>query len=61
LVRASLKTVKNLRGRTVRAPTVSFGFRVRLAVTITANAVTYAMPDGAAPWQFGLGQMDVDS
>jgi len=40
---------------------LSFGFRDRLAVAITANVGTYAMPDLATPWPFGLGQTDVDA
>ena len=39
---------------------VSFGFRDRVAVAISANAGTYAMPDLATPWPFGLGQTEVD-
>jgi hypothetical protein len=34
---------------------VSFGFRNRVAVAVSANAGTYAMPDLATPWPFGLG------
>jgi hypothetical protein len=40
---------------------VSFGFRNRVAVAISANAGTYAMPNLATPWPFGLGQTDVDT
>jgi hypothetical protein len=40
---------------------VSFGFRDRVAVAVSANAGTYAMPDLAAPWPFGLGQTYVDT
>jgi poly(3-hydroxybutyrate) depolymerase len=40
---------------------VSFGFRDRVAVAVSANAGTYAMPDLATPWPFGLGQTDVDT
>jgi hypothetical protein len=40
---------------------VSFGFRDRVAVAISANAGTYAMPDLEIPWPFGLGQTDVDA
>jgi poly(3-hydroxybutyrate) depolymerase len=40
---------------------VSFGFRDRVAVAVSANAGTYAMPDLTTPWPFGLGQTDVDT
>lgn len=40
---------------------LSFGFRGRVAVAVSANAGTYAMPDLATPWPFGLGQTDVDA
>jgi hypothetical protein len=40
---------------------VSFGFRNRVAVTVSANAGTYAMPDLTTPWPFGLGETDVDT
>jgi poly(3-hydroxybutyrate) depolymerase len=40
---------------------LSFGFRDRVDVAISANAGTYAMPDLAIPWPFGLGQTDVDT
>jgi len=40
---------------------LSFGFRDRVAVAISANAGTYAMPDLATPWPFGLGNTDVDT
>jgi len=40
---------------------VSFGFRDRVAVAVSANAGTYAMPDLSTPWPFGLGQTDVDT
>jgi hypothetical protein len=40
---------------------VSFGFRDRVNVAVSANAGTYAMPDLATPWPFGLGQTDVDT
>jgi len=39
---------------------LSFGYRDRVAVAITANAGTYAMPDLSTPWPFGLGETDVD-
>jgi hypothetical protein len=34
---------------------LSFGYRDRVAIAITANAGTYAMPDLDIPWPFGLG------
>jgi hypothetical protein len=40
---------------------LSFGFRDRVAVAVSANAGTYAMPDLTTPWPFGLGQTDVDT
>jgi hypothetical protein len=40
---------------------VSFGFRNRVAVAVSANAGTYAMPDLATPWPFGLGETDIDT
>lgn len=40
---------------------LSFGFRDRVAVAITANAGTYAMPDLGIPWPFGLGETKVDA
>jgi len=40
---------------------VSLGFRERVAVAVSANAGTYAMPDLSTPWPFGLGQTDVDT
>jgi hypothetical protein len=40
---------------------VSFGFSNRVAVAVSANAGTYAMPDLATPWPFGLGGTDVDT
>jgi hypothetical protein len=40
---------------------VSLGFRDRVAVAVTANAGTYAMPDLATPWPFGLGETEVDA
>jgi hypothetical protein len=39
---------------------LSFGFRDRVAAAVSANAGTYAMPDLATPWPFGLGETDVD-
>jgi hypothetical protein len=40
---------------------LSFGFRDHVAVAVSANAGTYAMPDLATPWPFGLGETDVDN
>ena len=40
---------------------VSFGFRNRVTVAVSANAGTYAMPDLTTPWPFGLGETDVDT
>jgi poly(3-hydroxybutyrate) depolymerase len=40
---------------------LSFGFRDRVAVAVSANAGTYAMPDLATPWPFGLGETDLDA
>ena len=39
---------------------LSFGFRDRVAVAVSANAGTYAMPDLDTPWPFGLGETEVD-
>jgi poly(3-hydroxybutyrate) depolymerase len=38
---------------------LSFGFRDRVTVAVSANAGTYAMPDLEIPWPFGLGQTEV--
>jgi poly(3-hydroxybutyrate) depolymerase len=40
---------------------LSFGFRDHVAVAVSANAGTYAMPNLATPWPFGLGETDVDT
>jgi hypothetical protein len=40
---------------------LSFGFRDRVAVAVSANAGTYAMPDLATPWPFGLGETCLDA
>jgi poly(3-hydroxybutyrate) depolymerase len=40
---------------------LSFGYRDRVAVAISANAGTYAMPDLSTPWPFGLGETDVEA
>jgi hypothetical protein len=39
---------------------LSFGYRDRVAVAISANAGTYAMPDLSVPWPFGLGATEID-
>jgi len=39
---------------------LSFGFRDRVAVAVSANAGTYAMPDLDTPWPFGLGEIGID-
>jgi pimeloyl-ACP methyl ester carboxylesterase len=39
---------------------LSFGLRDRVAVAVSANAGTYAMPDLSTPWPFGLGETDLD-
>jgi poly(3-hydroxybutyrate) depolymerase len=38
---------------------LSFGYRDRVALAISANAGTYAMPDLEIPWPFGLGHPDM--
>lgn len=38
---------------------LSFGFRERVAVAVSANAGTYAMPDLTTNWPWGLGATDV--
>ncbi len=40
---------------------LSFGFRDHVAVAVSANAGTYAMPDLATPWPFGLGKTSLDA
>jgi poly(3-hydroxybutyrate) depolymerase len=40
---------------------LSFGYRDHVSVAVSANAGTYAMPDLATPWPFGLGETDVDN
>ncbi len=40
---------------------LSFGFRDRVAVAVSANAGTYAMPDLDTPWPFGLGDIGIDA
>ncbi len=38
---------------------LSFGYRDRVAVAVSANAGTYAMPDLDVAWPFGLGETEV--
>ncbi len=38
---------------------LSFGYRDRVAIAVSANAGTYAMPDLAIPWPFGLGETEL--
>lgn len=38
---------------------LSFGYRERVAIAVSANAGTYAMPDLSIPWPFGLGETEV--
>jgi poly(3-hydroxybutyrate) depolymerase len=38
---------------------LSFGFRDQVAVAVSANAGTYAMPDLDIAWPFGLGETQV--
>jgi hypothetical protein len=40
---------------------LSFGYRDRVAVAVSANAGTYAMPDLGIAWPFGLGEAGLDS
>ena len=40
---------------------LSFGYRDRVAVAISANAGTYAMPDLTIGWPWGLGGTGVDA
>lgn len=40
---------------------LSFGFRDHVAVAVSANAGTYAMPDIDTPWPFGLGETGLDA
>jgi poly(3-hydroxybutyrate) depolymerase len=40
---------------------LSFGYRDHVSIAVSANAGTYAMPDLATPWPFGLGETDVDT
>ncbi len=38
---------------------LSFGYRDRVAVAVSANAGTYAMPDLTTNWPWGLGGTDL--
>ena len=40
---------------------LSFGYREHVAVAVSANAGTYAMPDLGIAWPFGLGETDLDA
>jgi poly(3-hydroxybutyrate) depolymerase len=40
---------------------LSFGYRERVAIAVSANAGTYAMPDLQTPWPFGLGATGLGS
>ena len=40
---------------------LSFGYRQRVAVAVSANAGTYAMPDLDIAWPFGLGDTELDA
>jgi hypothetical protein len=40
---------------------LSFGYRERVAVAVSANAGTYAMPDLEIAWPFGLGATELDA
>ena len=40
---------------------LSFGYRDRVAVAVSANAGTYAMPDLEIAWPFGLGETELDA
>ncbi len=40
---------------------LSFGFRDHVAVAVSANAGTYAMPDLDIAWPFGLGETELDA
>jgi poly(3-hydroxybutyrate) depolymerase len=39
---------------------LSFGYRDRVAIAVSANAGTYAMPDLEVAWPFGLGETELD-
>lgn len=40
---------------------LSFGYRDRVAIAVSANAGTYAMPDLDTAWPFGLGNTDLNT
>ena len=40
---------------------LSFGYRDHVAVAVSANAGTYAMPDLDIAWPFGLGKTELDA
>jgi hypothetical protein len=40
---------------------LSFGYRDRVAVAVSANAGTYAMPDLATAWPWGVGATEITS
>ncbi len=40
---------------------LSFGYRDHVAVAVSANAGTYAMPDLEIAWPFGLGATELDN
>lgn len=40
---------------------LSFGYRDHVAVAVSANAGTYAMPDLQTAWPFGLGETELDA
>ena len=40
---------------------LSFGYREHVAVAVSANAGTYAMPDLDVAWPFGLGETEIDA
>jgi hypothetical protein len=40
---------------------LSFGYRQRIAVAVAANAGTYAMPDLAIDWPWGLGAVGLET
>jgi hypothetical protein len=40
---------------------LSFGYRERVAVAVSANAGTYAMPTLDVAWPFGLGDTELDA
>jgi hypothetical protein len=40
---------------------LSFGYRERVTVAVSANAGTYAMPTLDIAWPFGLGETELDA